>query len=120
MADVFGSKRPRQDNGKEKAVEPSKKKKPAFVLVKPVNLTIHDPSDTPSSQAKSSGRGKQTAAPSSKGGKTSSRKRARPASEIPLIPSAPEVGKFDALAVLANCLSEAAAVKRDELAKAST
>jgi len=119
LADVIGTKRPRGDKGKEKVVATSKKQ-PAPAPRKPGNLTIREPGDAPSPPANSDGRGKETVAPAPKGGKAASQKRARPSTEVPLIPTAPEAENFDTLEVLANCLSLAAAVRRDDLARAST
>jgi len=98
----------------------SSKKKPVSVPKKPGNLTIREPTAAPSPPANPIGGEKETAAPAAKDGKALSRKCARPTIEVPPIPAAPEAGDFNALEILSNCLSEAAAVKRDDLARAST
>ena len=110
LADVIGTKRPRGDKGKEKVVTTSKKQSVPAPR-KPGSLTIREPTAAPSPPTNPIGREKETAAAATKDGRAALRKRVRPTVEVPLIPAAPEVGDFNALEILSNCLSKAAAVK---------
>lgn len=120
LADVIGTKCPRVDKGKEKVVATSKKQQPPTVPRKPGSLSIWEPTAATRPPSNPIRVEKETAAAGGKDGKASTRKRVRPTIEVPLIPATPEVESFSALEVLSNCLSEAAMVKRDDLARAST